>query len=136
LLFTIFSGAGKEGTNMESTVSIIGNRCAKLTEIKMQADRIVEKFAPEKIILFGSYARGNPTVESDVDLLVIVDTNKSTWKLSSEISLALDHTFPLDIIVKTHQQIKQRLENGDFFIEDILNHGKIIYERTDQRMGE
>ncbi len=116
---------------MQDSVSIIGMRCAKFDEIKSLANTIIQKFNPDKIILFGSYANGSPASESDVDLLVIVETNKSTWKLSSEIALALDHSFPLDIIVKTPEQIENRLQNGDFFIEDIFNHGKVIYERTD-----
>ena len=119
---------------MEDSISIIGKRCARFDEIKVQAKRIGEKFDPEKIILFGSYAYGKPTLQSDVDLLIIVDTNKSTLKLSSEIALSLEHSFPLDIIVKTPQQIKRRLQNGDFFIEDIINLGKVIYERTNKRM--
>ncbi|MCI0511829.1 nucleotidyltransferase domain-containing protein [candidate division KSB1 bacterium] len=120
---------------MEHTTSILGKRCAKFSEIMLQAKRIVEKFNPEKIILFGSYAQGNPTLESDVDLLVIIDRDASIWKLSSEITGTLDHTFPLDIVVRTQQQIIQRLEAGDFFIEDIVHHGKVIYERTDPRVG-
>ncbi|MBC8184634.1 nucleotidyltransferase domain-containing protein [candidate division KSB1 bacterium] len=119
---------------MEITASIIGKRCADFDEIKMQTTRIAERFDPEKIILFGSYAYGKPTPQSDVDLLIIVDTNESTLKLSSEIALSLEHSFPLDIIVKTPKQIKRRLQNGDFFIEDIINLGKVIYERTNKRM--
>ncbi len=120
---------------MKDSISIIGKRCAMFDEIKVQVKRVVEKFDPEKIILFGSYAYGKPTLQSDVDLLIIVDTNESTLKLSSEIALSLEHSFPLDIIVKTPGQIKSRLQNGDFFIEDIINLGKVIYERTNKRMG-
>lgn len=117
---------------MEETLSIIGKRCAQFDEIKTQVNIIIKKFDPEKIILFGSYAHGSPTHESDVDLLVIVKTNKSTLQLSSEIALSLDHSFPLDIIVKTPKQIEKRLQNGDFFLQDIINNGKVLYERTDK----
>ncbi len=120
---------------MADSISIIGKRCAQFHEIKAQANIIIKKFDPEKIILFGSYADGSPTLESDVDLLVIVKTNKSPFKLSSEIALSLDHSFPLDIIVKTPEQIEKRIQDGDFFLEDIINHGKVLYERTDKRMG-
>ncbi len=115
---------------MKDSTSIIGKRCANLDEIEAQTKRIVEKFDPEKIILFGSYAKGNPSLQSDVDLLVIIDTDESPFTLSSKIALNLEHLFPLDIIVKTPEQIKKRLQNCDFFIEDIINHGKVIYERT------
>lgn len=120
---------------MEETLSIIGKRCAQFDEIKTQANIIIKKFNPEKIILFGSYANGSPTLESDVDLLVIVKTNKSTLQLNSEIALSLDHSFALDIVVRTPKQIENRLHNGDFFLEDIINYGKVVYERTGKRMG-
>lgn len=115
---------------MEKTISIISKRCATQDEINKQAQIIAEKFNPEKIILFGSYANGNPTPESDVDLLIIVNSNRSTWELSVEISLILDHVFPIDILVKTTWEIERRLTYGDFFIEDIINNGKILYERA------
>lgn len=115
---------------MNNSNSIIGKRCANMDEIKSQTKHIVKTFDPEKIILFGSYAHGNPSSQSDVDLLIIIDTNESSFTLSSKISLILEHSFPLDIIVKTPEQIKKRLQKGDFFIEDIINHGKVIYERT------
>ena len=76
---------------MQETKSIIGKRCATFDEIKKQAQLIATEFNPEKIILFGTYAYGEPTPESDVDLLIIVYSNKSTWELSTEISLLLDH---------------------------------------------
>lgn len=120
---------------MKETLSIIGKRPAQFHEIKSQANIIKKKFDPEKIILFGSYAQGSPTLESDVDLLVIVNTNNSTLKLSSEIALSLDHSFPLDIIVRTPEQIEKRIQNGDFFLEDIISHGKVLYERIGKRMG-
>jgi len=114
----------------EETTSIIGKRCAEFNEIEACARIIIQKFNPEKIILFGSYACGHPATDSDVDLLIILNTRQSTLKVSSEIALALDHSFPLDIIVKTPQEIHQRLENGDFFIHDIMSKGRVIYERA------
>ncbi len=115
---------------MPPVASIIGQRCATLKEIKGQVQIIVEKFDPLKIILFGSYAWGKPTPESDVDLLIIVDSEKPTWQLASEISLALNHAFPMDLIVKTKQEVERRLAIGDYFIEDVVNKGKVLYERA------
>ena len=121
---------------MIHSTSIIGKRCANFEEIKAQTNQIIDKFAPEKIILFGSYAFGKQTPESDVDLLIIVNSNKSLWALSSEISLALDHSFPIDILVKTQKQITKRLQWGDFFLKDIINSGKVLYERNSKRMDQ
>lgn len=117
-------------TTMEDTTSIIGKRCAEFDEIKARAQIIAQKYNPEKIILFGSYANGRASTDSDVDLLIIMNTKQSSYELSSEIALTLDHSFPLDIIIKTPEQISERLKMNDFFIQDIFNHGKVIYERT------
>ncbi len=115
---------------MQETASITGKRCAKFEEIKTQVQIIANKFDPEKIVLFGSYATGIPTPESDVDLLIIIDSNRSNWELTAEITLTLTHLFPLDILVKTQQEINDRLKMGDFFIEDLINNGKTLFERT------
>ena len=105
----------------------------KRVDIKCIKDKIhpvVKKYKPEKIILFGSYATGDPTPDSDVDLLIIIETEQQTWDVGVDISLMLKHSFPMDIIVKTPQEIQKRLNYGDYFIKDIIETGKIIYERT------
>jgi predicted nucleotidyltransferase len=116
-------------SSTQNAASIIGKRCATFDEIHSQSQVIAENYRPEKIILFGSYAYGNPTPESDVDLLIIADSEIPAWKLSAEISLKLDHAFPIDIIVKSTREIEDRLANGDFFIQNILTSGKVLYER-------
>ncbi len=105
-------------------------RCATIVEIMDKVDTIVNKFDPDKIILFGSYATGKPTVESDLDLLIILNTEKSTLETSIDISLAIAHNFPMDIIVRTPREINRRLNSGDFFIKDVIENGKVLYERT------
>jgi len=106
-----------------------GQRRISISEINDKVRTIVNKFRPDKIMLFGSYAKGDPSFESDIDLLVIVDTNQSTWDLAVEISLAVKHSFPMDIIVRTPQEIDRRLQYGDVFIKNIMETGKILYER-------
>ncbi|RLD12793.1 nucleotidyltransferase domain-containing protein [candidate division KSB1 bacterium] len=115
---------------MPQVTSIIGQRCATLNEIQEQVKIIAKEFNPLKIILFGSYAWGKPTLESDVDLLIVVDSEKPTWQLASEISIALDYAFPLDLLVKTKQDVEKRLKMGDYFIEDIMKKGQVLYERA------
>ncbi len=92
--------------------------------------RIVEHLHPVKIILFGSYANGRPTQDSDVDLLVIMETDavykERTWAVSR---LLLPRTFPVDILVRTPHEIDRALDKGDYFIRDILMRGKVLYER-------
>jgi predicted nucleotidyltransferase len=96
-------------------------------EIKILAEKIREKFNPQKIILFGSYASGNPGASSDIDLLVIMDTKEPYPRQAAKIRLYLDETLgviaPIDIIVRTPQEVKRRVELGDFFFIDILTKG-------------
>jgi predicted nucleotidyltransferase len=93
-------------------------------------DRIVEALDPEKIILFGSYAYGEPTPDSDVDLLVIMETEASPTERYVTVSLLLwPRQFPVDIIVKRPDEIRRAFETGDFFIREIVTKGKILYER-------
>lgn len=93
--------------------------------------KIVETLQPEKIILFGSYAYGKPTPDSDVDLLVIMETNAKQKDRYLAVSRALSpRQFPVDIIVRTPEEVKRALANKDnFFIREILSRGKTIYER-------
>jgi len=96
--------------------------------------QIASRIKPEKIILFGSYAEGNYTEESDVDLLIIFETDRKTTEVSVDISLMIKHTFPIDIIVKTPQEIEKRRCAGDFFINQIINNGIVLYERISYGM--
>lgn len=96
-------------------------------QIRLLAGKIKEKFNPQRIILFGSFAYGVPKKESDIDFLVIMKTNLKPYKQASSIRLFLDETFeincPIDIIVRTPETIKKRLFEGDFFIKKILQEG-------------
>jgi uncharacterized protein len=94
-------------------------------------DRITERYKPEKIILFGSYARGNPRPESDIDLLVVMDTPIKEILQAMEIRQHLNPLFGLDLIVYTPQNLSQRLAWGDSFLQDIIDHGKVLYESPD-----
>jgi predicted nucleotidyltransferase len=93
--------------------------------------RIVVELKPEKIILFGSYAYGNPTPDSDVDLLVIMETKAREIDRYVAISnLLYPREFPVDIIVKTPKEIKaESQKSGNFFMREILTKGKVVYER-------
>lgn len=92
--------------------------------------RIVVAFDPEKIILFGSYAYGMPSPDSDVDLLVIQKTNLRRVERTVAISeLILPRPFPVDILVKTPTEIQQALRNHDPFIQEILSRGRVLYEQ-------
>jgi predicted nucleotidyltransferase len=94
--------------------------------------RLVAKLKPDKIILFGSYAYGNPTPDSDVDLLVVMKTNikrqVDRYVLVSGLLNPLQ--FPVDILVHTPAEVKHELKGkGNFFIREIMTNGKALYER-------
>ncbi len=93
--------------------------------------QIVQQLQPEKIVLFGSYAYGMPTGDSDVDLLVVMQTAVSspTKRYLRVSRLLRPRPFPVDILVKTPDEITRGLKSGDFFIKEILSRGQVLYER-------
>lgn len=99
--------------------------------IRWVVDQIAERFAPRKIILFGSYARGNPRPESDVDLLVVMRTKREREQ-SLLIRQAIACPFGLDLIVRTPRSLARRLKLGDFFLREIIEQGKVLYEAPDR----
>lgn len=92
--------------------------------------KIVCRFDPEKVILFGYHAWGTPHPHSDVDLLVIMESDLPQIEREVQALQACHIRFlPLDIIVRTPQEIATRLRMGDFFIRRILEKGKVLCER-------
>ncbi len=98
-------------------------------EIRAVADQIARKFNPQRIILFGSYARGNSHPSSDVDLLVVLEENANELDIDIEVILSVAHKFPMDILVRSPREIDKRLQMGDPFIRDIIEQGVVLYER-------
>ena len=99
-------------------------------EINAVVRCIAEKFDPERIILFGSYAYGKPHQYSDVDLLVVMDTTERPLAKQLEISSALSpHPFGMDILVYAPRELKSRIAMGDYFLREIVTKGKVVYER-------
>jgi predicted nucleotidyltransferase len=91
-------------------------------------EQISGLFHPKKIILFGSYAYGTPRPESDVDLLVVMDTQLSELEQAAVICRAIPYRFGLDLVVYTPQRLAQRLEWGDSFLREIIQRGITLYE--------
>ncbi len=99
-------------------------------EINAIVKRIAEKFDPERIILFGSYAYGKPHRYSDVDLLVVMRMKERPLAKQIEISRALSpHPFGMDILVYAPREIRSRIAMGDYFLREIVTRGKVLYER-------
>src|ERR1700719_78461 len=105
-----------------------------LSAIRRFARRIAERFQPDKIILFGSYAYGKPHEESDVDLLVIMRTRNAIDQ-SIRILSAFERPFSLDLIVRTPWQIERGLKDDNWFLREIMEKGKVLYETRDRQVG-
>jgi predicted nucleotidyltransferase len=102
--------------------------------IRSFARAVAERFQPNRIILFGSHAYGTPHADSDVDILVVMPT-RNQLDQAVKIHLTLLPPFPLDLIVRTPNTMKWRLEKGDSFLREIVARGKVMYENDDARMG-
>jgi predicted nucleotidyltransferase len=103
--------------------------------IRRFAREVAERFHPEKIILFGSYAYGTPHEDSDVDVLVVMPA-RNELDQAVRISLAVEAPFPLDIIVRTPKKLAWRLKEGDWFLREVVSQGKVLYAKPDRRMGK
>src|SRR5258708_2365368 len=102
--------------------------------IRRYARAIADEFHPDKIILFGSYAYGTPTEDSDVDLLVVMPA-RNQHDQAVRIRWRLSAPFPLDLLVRTPKEMKWRLEEVESFTTTIVTMGKVLYEKDDEGAG-
>jgi uncharacterized protein len=120
-----------ETVGQVSRVTPTGFHTSVTDELPEVVKRLVSKLRPERIILFGSYAYGRSTPDSDVDLLVILETDASATERYLAVSrLLYPRPFPVDILVRTPHEIEQALKVGDFFIREIVSQGRVLYERS------
>lgn len=105
----------------------------KLKEI---TDKIVKEYQPEKIILFGSWAWGEPGPDSDLDLLIVQESGKPRLERERELRKFLSPTgIALDILVYNPQELEKSInENRNLFIEDIVRNGKILYDKPESTL--
>ncbi|MDR2555934.1 MAG: nucleotidyltransferase domain-containing protein [Fibromonadaceae bacterium] len=98
----------------------------------------LKELKPYKVILFGSYARGNPTEDSDLDVVVVLDSDERSKTFDefiergNPVSLVLREIhkkIAMDIIVYTLAEFEYLRKQKDFFVEEIVETGKILYER-------
>ena len=92
---------------------------------------IAREFHPDKIILFGSWAYGKPDTDSDIDLLIVMPFEGSPFRQAGTILnrvIQAVGVLPLDLLVRTAEQLDERLALGDGFVRDILARGKVLYE--------
>jgi uncharacterized protein len=108
-------------------IPIKGTKIVRENIVQFIRDTVTE-FKPEKIILFGSYVYGNPQNDSDVDLLVILPYEGNSLRKTWEILNKIQPKFAIDLLVRSPQEVEQRLAWNDFFMQEIIKKGKVIYE--------
>jgi predicted nucleotidyltransferase len=99
-------------------------------EINEWCRRVVREFRPERIFLFGSFAAGTPTDDSDVDVLIVMPLPRGQRdvRMAAAIRQRVQASFPMDVLVRSPRQVAERLAEGDGFISGILRDGRLLYE--------
>ena len=100
-----------------------------MAQIQGIADKIALDYDPDKVILFGSYARGTETPDSDVDLLVILTFEEKPFWKSLEIINRINPPFSVDLLARRPDDTERRYSQGDPLIREALDQGKVLYER-------
>ena len=98
--------------------------------LKTVTDKICREYHPEKIILYGSYAYGNPTRHSDIDLFIVKKTDKDWMERFVEVKTIIynrKNYLPISPLVYTPEELENRLASGDSFIKRIMEKGKVLY---------
>jgi len=96
---------------------------------------VAQLFRPEKIILFGSYGYGEPTADSDVDLLVVMPHRGPGHRVATRIRLAVPVTFPMDLLVRSAAELRKGVSQRDWFIVEVLEKGITLHNRSDPAVG-
>ena len=102
-----------------------------MDQIREFGQDIGREFRPERVLLFGSHVRGTATPDSDVDLLIVLPFQGKSVRTSVNIRLKLRPPFPVDLLVRSPEQMRERLAMGDDFIREILQEGIVLYEAHD-----
>src|SRR5213082_2218480 len=97
--------------------------------IRRFARQVAERFKPDKIILFGSYAYGTPHEDSDVDILVVMPC-RNQIDAALRIHDAIEPPFPLQLIVRTPHNLGWRLAERESFHTEIVTKGRLLYEKS------
>jgi uncharacterized protein len=113
----------KKRNNTKASVSPVTS--GLLTEI---AQKLVQAFQPKNIILFGSYAHGKPTSDSDLDLLIVMESRDRPAESIRKVSHLFDpRPLPMDFIVLTPSEVRHRLSGFDPFLEEVIEKGQMLY---------
>lgn len=104
----------------------------RMPVIRRFARQVAERFQPDKIVLFGSYAWGTPHEDSDVDILVVMPA-RNQHDQAVRIRCDVPAPFPMDLLVRTPKNLQWRLAEGESFHTEIMTKGKVLYEQIRSR---
>lgn len=105
-------------------------QCKKAKRHDGSIYRRVKKYDPEKVILFGSQARGASDPYSDIDLVIVKKTHKPFLDRLKDVITLIKPNFAIDILVYTPEELQQMVSMGNPFVERVLREGIVIYEKT------
>ena len=121
---------GNRRRRLIEPVKIIGFETVTEARLRQITRRIVRAYKPERVVLFGSFAAGRATPHSDVDLLIVKRTMRSTVERYRVVSdLFVPRPFPMDILVYTPGEWHKAIKAGDQFAREIIETGRVMYER-------
>jgi len=116
---------------VQTDVIPIGSSAPVAETLPAVIERLVAEVQPERVILFGSYAYGTPTPDSDVDLLVVLESPLSFVERHVLVGKSLcPQPFPVDLMVVTPAQLAERLAIGNQFFTEVVRNGRVLYERS------
>jgi uncharacterized protein len=101
-----------------------------MSQIETLAKSIANEFKPNQIILFGSYAYGTPNDDSDVDLLVVLPFAGKPVRKAIEMRSRVNSKVPLELLVRTPEKVAKRIANNDWFMREIVEKGRVLYEAS------
>ncbi len=99
-------------------------------ELKKIVSVLKLKYKPERIILFGSFARGKAEKDSDIDLMIIKKTSQNPWVRQRIVEKLVRRNVPVDLLVYTPQEFQNRVDLGDTFAREVLAKGRLVYEKA------
>ncbi|TWT46255.1 Nucleotidyltransferase domain protein [Phycisphaerae bacterium RAS1] len=103
-----------------------------MRDIRAFARRIAAAFKPRRIILFGSYAYGEPTGDSDVDLMVVMDYSGHPARTAAKVLRTVSPPFAVDLVVRSPIELRRRIALNDWFLRDIVTKGRVLHESADR----
>lgn len=102
------------------------------SEIEKLVQQIVARIQPQKVIIFGSYAKGTATIKSDLDIFVIKDTELPMANRNSDLKhLLYSSLIPIDIHVYTPEEVEEYSKEQFSFVNSVLKSGKTVFEKSE-----